>query len=72
MTIQEAYEDIPTIESFVSLSCNSCTANDWYCPRICDDLEKAKRMPFEKIQRAYARHDGDMMKVYRYIKQFRL
>ena len=71
MTLEEAKEEIPTIEYFIQHSCDMCTANDWYCPRLCDDLEKAKRMPFEKIQSAYARHDGDMVKVYRYIKQAR-
>lgn len=72
MTIEEAKEKIPTIESFIQESCNHCTANDWYFPSLCDDLEKAKRMPFEKIQAAYARHGGDMVKVHRYIKQFRI
>lgn len=72
MILQEAMEDIPTIESFIDESCNRCTANDWYCPSLCEDLQKAKRMPFYKIQTAYARHDGDMIKVFRYIKQYRL
>lgn len=71
MTIEEVKEEIPTIESFIHQSCNMCTGNDWYCPRLCDDLEKAQRIPFEKIQSAYARHDGDMKKVFRYIKQAR-
>ena len=72
MKIEEAKKEIPTIEFFLDVSCNQCTSNDWYCPSYCDDLEKAKRMPFEKIQQAYARHDGDMVKVYRYIKQYKL
>ena len=72
MKIEEAKEEIPTIECFLDVSCNQCTANDWYCPSYCDDLEKARKMPFEKIQQAYARNDGDMRKVFRYIKQYRL
>lgn len=72
MTIEEAKEDIPTIESFLVQSCDNCTANDWYCPSYCADLEKAQKMPFEKIQQIYAKWDGDMVKVFRYIKQYRL
>ena len=72
MSIEEAKKDIPTIESFLRQSCNTCTANDWYCPSYCDDLEKAKKMPFEKIQQIYAKWDGDMVKVFRYIKRYRL
>lgn len=71
MTIDEVKEEIPTVNSFIQQSCNCCNANDWYCPSLCNDLEKAKRMPFEKIQKAYARHDGDMKKVFRYIKQYK-
>lgn len=71
MTIEEAKEEIPNFDSFVSMSCGSCIGNDWYCPKLCEDLEKAERMPFEKIQKAYARHDGDLQGVFRYIKQAR-
>lgn len=72
MTEQEAKEEIPTIQSFLILSCNNCIPNDWYCPSYCANLEKAKEMPFEKIQRIYAKWDGDLVKVHRYIKQYRL
>lgn len=72
MTIEEAKEECPTFDFFISDACCQCTANDWYCPSLCHDLKKAERMPFEKIQAAYARHDGDMKKIFRYIKQFRL
>lgn len=71
MTVEEAREEIPTIDSYISHSCGCCTSNDWYCPNLCEELEKAKRIPFEKIQAAYARHDGDMRKVFRYIKQYK-
>lgn len=71
MNIDEAKEEIPTIERFLSMACGICTSNDWYCPSYCDVLEKAKRMPFQKIQQAYARHEGEMYKVIRYIKNAR-
>ena len=72
MTLQRAKEEIPTIEIFLEKSCNNCSANDWYCPSYCLGLEKAKKMPFEKIQQIYAKWDGDLVKVHRYIKQYRL
>lgn len=72
LTIEQVNEDIPTIESFIARSCDFCIANDWYCTGYCEELLKAEKIPFEKIQAAYARHDGDMVKVHRYIKQFRL
>ena len=72
MTFEQAKEELPTIDYFIQSACDCCTANDWYCPSLCHVLKKAERMPFEKIQIAYARHDGDMRKIYRYIKQFRI
>lgn len=71
MTVDAAKKEIPTIEMFLATACGCCTSNDWYCPSYCDVLEKAQRIPFEKIQQAYARHDGDMRKVDRYIRQYR-
>lgn len=71
MTIEQAREEMPNIDYFLSSVCVICTANDWYCPTYCHDLEKAQRMPFEKIQKAYARHDGELWKVMRYIRQAR-
>lgn len=71
MTLEEVKEEIPTLERFLSMACGMCTGNDWYCPSYCHDLEKAKRIPLEKIQQSYARHDGDMYKVIRYIKNVR-
>lgn len=71
MTIEEAKREMSNIDYFLAVACEECTGNDWYCPKHCDVLEKAKKMPFEKIQQAYARHDGMMYKVFRYIKQAR-
>lgn len=69
MTIEQARQEMPNIGYFLNVACGCCTANDWYCPSYCHDLEKAQKMPFEKIQQAYARHDGEIWKVMRYIKQ---
>lgn len=52
--------------------CVKCTANDAYCPSNCDLLEKARKMPLEIINQAYSRHGGDMQRVCRYIKQYRI
>lgn len=68
MTYKEAKEEIVDIDTFCRHACNSCS-NDWYCPTYCDLLEKAKRVPFDRIIHCYARHDGDMAKVFRFIRQ---
>ena len=69
MTLDKAKEELPDFKWLRHTMCNNCTANDWYCPDDCVMLEQAKRIPFEKIQKAYARHDGELWKVARYIKQ---
>lgn len=68
MTIEEAKQEIPTFDSFVDEMCNACTS-DGYCPSYayCDVIRKAEKM-FDRVQQAYARHDGDIVKVDRYIK----
>lgn len=68
MTLEEAKEELPNIDYFCISVCDICTANDWYCPSYCGVLEKARRMSFERIQKAYARHDGDLCGVIKYIK----
>lgn len=72
MTTDEAREEVVDIRRFCHSVCVSCTANDWYCPTYCDVLEKAHKIPFEKIVKSYARNDGDVWKVVRYIKRYRL
>lgn len=67
MNYQEAKNEIPNTETFCRHACDRCN-NDWYCPSDCDLLSKAKRIPFYRILNCYARHDGDMAKVFRYIK----
>ena len=69
MTLEQVKEEYPDFDSYRRAICNTCTANDWYCPSLCDDLLKASRMPFKDIQKALARHDGDIVKTIRYIKQ---
>lgn len=71
MTFEEAKEELPTIECFLSMACGMCTGNEAYCPSYCEVLEKAQRMPFARIQLAYARHDGEYAKIVRYIKNAR-
>lgn len=63
--------EIPDIDAFCRRACDTCNANDWYCPAECDTLEKARRMPFEKIRDAYVRHEGDIVRVFRYIINYR-
>lgn len=72
MTLEEAKEEMPNITHFLDMACNCCTANDWYCPSLCNDLVKAKGMPFKKIQKVYAKHDGDIVKVCQYIRRTKI
>lgn len=58
-------------DEFRSISCNLCTANEWYCPSDCDTLCKAKNIPFEKIQKSIKRNEEDYSKVFRYIKRYK-
>lgn len=71
MTLEQAKEEMPDYDSFKSELCGCWCKCDWYCPDECDVLTKARKIPFEKIQQAYARHDGDMVKVVRYIRNKR-
>lgn len=71
MTIEEAKKDIPGIYTFLAKAC-LCCSNEWYCPTYCNVLEKAKRMDFNRILKCYARHDGEMYKVLRWLKQARI
>lgn len=72
MTIEEARKEIIDIDTFCYLCCNNCIGNDWYCPSFCKMLIKARELDFDRIVKCYARHDGDLKKVYRYIKQTKL
>lgn len=64
-------DELPNFEYFAQCVCENCTSNDWYCPSYCDVLRKAEKMPFEDIQKAYERNDGDIRKVIRWIKRKR-
>ena len=66
--IEKAREEIPNIDSFCKQYCVHCS-NDWFCPSLCDMLEKAIEMDFELLVKCYARNDGDWKKIYLYIKQ---
>lgn len=66
MTLEEAKQEIPDFDTFANEFCNACTS-DTYCSFYCDTLKKAEKM-FDRVQQAYARHDGYIVKVDRYIK----
>ena len=71
MTIKEAKEYIPDFETFRKEVCATCT-EEWYCPCNCEELNKASRMDFNRILKCYARNDGEMYKVLRWIRQARI
>ena len=68
MTIEEAWEEIPHIDSFCKHACINCKQS-WFCPDFCDNLEKAIKMDYERLVKCYTRNDGDWSKIFRYIKQ---
>lgn len=68
MTVAEAKVEIPDIDAFCRAACVHCS-NDWYCPTYCDALEKARRIPFDRLLACYARHEGDWVGIWRYLKQ---
>ena len=72
MTLDEAREEIGDIDNFYKNACYDCTANDWFCPDECDNLKKARQIDFDRIVKAYARYDGDLSKVFRYINQAKI
>lgn len=72
MTYQEAKAEIGDMDTFCQLYCDSCTSSPWSCPDECQTLFKARQMGIRRITECYARHDGDMKKVDRYIKQAKL
>lgn len=72
MTEEQAKKQIPNFEAFKSEMCQACTANDWYCPSLCNELIKASKMDFNRIIKVYARHDGDLVKVNNYIRQTKI
>ena len=67
MNKQEALDEIPDIDTFCRICCDRCTGNDYYCPSECDTLTKARKLDFDRIVNCYAKHDGDLNKVKRYI-----
>ena len=71
MTIEETKEYIPDFDSFRYQACLCCD-NEWYCPTYCNVLEKAERIDFNRILKCYARNDGEMYKVLRWLKQARI
>ncbi len=72
ITIEEAKYDIPDFDRFREEFCRVCTANDWYCPSDCDVLEKARKLDYDRILKAYTRNGGDLNKVCRYIKRTKI
>lgn len=66
MTIDKARKEIPDFDTFCKEYCNVCL-NNAFCAYYCNTLDKAERI-FDRVLQAYARHNGDLVKVERYIK----
>lgn len=68
MTEQQAREEIPDIDYFCYEVCTKGCGHEDYCPSECQTLQKARELDFDRIIKSYARNDGDLNKVCRYIK----
>lgn len=68
MTLEEAKQELCDIDTFCKTACDNCTANDYYCPSECEMLKKARKLDFDRIIKCYAKHDGDLYKVFAYLK----
>lgn len=66
MTIEKAKQEIPDFDTFATKYCDMCM-HDVFCDFYCCTIAKAERI-FDHVQKVYARHNGDMAKVERYIK----
>lgn len=64
--LDKAKQEIPDFDTFAKKYCNACM-HDIFCSFYCNTLDKAERI-FDRVLKAYARHDGDLVKVERYIK----
>lgn len=71
MTIEEAREEIPCREIFEQEMCDYC-GFDGYCPNMCAERLKLEKLDFERVIKSYARNDGEMHKVIRFIKDARI
>ncbi len=69
MTIEQAREEFENYGQFAHAVCTVGCGHEWYCPSWCDVLLKGEKMDFERILKSYARNDGDMNKVVRFIKR---
>lgn len=69
MTLEQAKEELCDIDTFCKIACDNCTANDYYCPSECEMLKKARTLDFDRIIKCFANNDGDLYKVFAYIKQ---
>lgn len=68
MTVEDAKAEIPDISAFYHWCCDNCKS-EWYCPTHCELLEKAGRIPFNRIFAKYVKYEGCPVKVFNYIKQ---
>lgn len=72
MTYEQALNEIGDIDEFCITVCNEGCGFDLYCPTECPTLLKARELDFKQIIKSYARNDGDLNKVCRYINRTKL
>lgn len=71
MTIEQAKEEFgDNAESMIHRLCDFCTANDWYCPSYCKDMEWISRNYDKAIERM-AKLDGDYVEFMKRLKTWK-
>ena len=70
MTLKEAKQEILTFERFKDKFC-ACCYNDVICNMHCKTMQKVEKM-FDRVQQAWARYDGDIVKIDSYIRRAKI
>ena len=66
---EQVKEEYGSLDNMCLEICNCCTAvPDGYCTGGCTTLDKMKTIGFDQLAKIYAKHDGNLLKVLRYIK----
>lgn len=69
MRVEEAKKEIPDMEAMNKYLCGDCISKSiGRCTGICDRLDKARKIGYERLIACYARHNGYHKMVCNYIR----
>lgn len=58
MTVEEVKKEYGDVNTLCKILCNSCTANDGYCPTDCKSIAWVRRN-YDKAIQKLAEYDGE-------------